>query len=487
MTNTLINPPPRDRCCFSGLNLGLNNIRDTEGRPLGEGRARTDIKAHTPMEMTRCPYKGSRSGMPMNRSALRQMTDRWPELLEALKSASLYIAQRHSQQHLQTFSPSETVYQQWVRVFEVSAALAVLPGALVYQTSVPLGDREIPVRIAALFKIAVGVEGLLYAAVLNPPSEPISARLLCSMAEEQSRLHADGEACAGPLRYIEEALEYLLMGIRDGVDGRIQEHGGDVTAAATHNVLSACSTGTRHDVSRYERSKVSDFTGPEFAAQWQRALDVGAYQAHFKLLRAALGAYAKAQLPILLNETVAAFENDIVANTDAPALEDLPFGSRVLDYQKLLYNRPPTPLQTVERLLNAARMPPLHELEYAEHAHTTETCISFMQTCLQGLAWPQPIVIILAPLTLKMLAPVLALLFELQAVETKIWQALGENRAPAPLRLNDQHACGDLEFLAWLQAIVGCQIILKPGSQTVEFRMKNKKVRLDICSRRPFL
>ena len=60
--------------------------RDTEGRPIREGRTPSELLAPGEIEYRRCPYPGTRHHHvnPMNVSALRQTAAHWDEVLDAL-------------------------------------------------------------------------------------------------------------------------------------------------------------------------------------------------------------------------------------------------------------------------------------------------------------------------------------------------------------------------------------------------------------------
>ena len=53
--------------------IEARGLRDVEGRPLREGRTPAEHLRPDDIEYKACPYSGSRSGKPMNTSALRQM------------------------------------------------------------------------------------------------------------------------------------------------------------------------------------------------------------------------------------------------------------------------------------------------------------------------------------------------------------------------------------------------------------------------------
>src|SRR5688500_12719854 len=66
--------------------------RDTEDRPIREGRTPPSELREGEIEYKTCPYPGSRymNGRPMNVSALRQTSTHWDEVIDAV--AALRVA-----------------------------------------------------------------------------------------------------------------------------------------------------------------------------------------------------------------------------------------------------------------------------------------------------------------------------------------------------------------------------------------------------------
>lgn len=66
--------------------VGERFHRDTEGRPIREGRTPPELLREGEIEYKQCPYAGSRHlhANPMNVSALRQMSAHWDELIDCI-------------------------------------------------------------------------------------------------------------------------------------------------------------------------------------------------------------------------------------------------------------------------------------------------------------------------------------------------------------------------------------------------------------------
>lgn len=107
--------------------FGQRDLVDEDGRPVAEVASPRYDAART--EVVACPYADRRYGMPMNRSALRQMSSVWHELLAASAIAA---------------GPSPTVHAAWAAV----ARGLALPLA---------SPAPTPRGVAAWFKASLGL------------------------------------------------------------------------------------------------------------------------------------------------------------------------------------------------------------------------------------------------------------------------------------------------------------------------------------------
>lgn len=104
-----------------------NRLVDADGRPLGEVSSPRWDPDRT--EVVACPYPDRRAGRPMNRTALRQVSPVWPELLATFRALA---------------GPSPTVHRAW------RAALVGLSAPL-------LVPEPVPVVLSALYKTSLGL------------------------------------------------------------------------------------------------------------------------------------------------------------------------------------------------------------------------------------------------------------------------------------------------------------------------------------------
>lgn len=187
------------RPSLQSLLFGLNGLKDGEGRPLGEMRAPRGAREGVPMAMRPCPYAGSRLGLPMNTSALRQMQGRWPEVLATLRGH-----RRAVEGALASLPP----LPPW------GDALAVATGCLLPPVLAHLMGRSPTPLEAAVYKVAAGAHALFKALLersltgRSPQEGSVDAAL--GWAEESGRLVADGEACAGPPAMLRQAMAALM-------------------------------------------------------------------------------------------------------------------------------------------------------------------------------------------------------------------------------------------------------------------------------------
>ncbi|MCC6872971.1 MAG: hypothetical protein IT378_01580 [Sandaracinaceae bacterium] len=183
---------------FGELLFGLGDVRDVEGRPLGERRASSAAKAGCPIEMVACPYEDERLGISMNASALEQVKTQ-------LRSVHQDIAAFHG------LLPA--AIGGWARMFIAVIDQLVSPGLYVLS---PANDAApIPARIAVGYKLAAGYFDVLRrlsldeaGGVRRPPS--LDA-FLEYVTKERALLGGGGhEACAGPPKLIRRTSAVFL-------------------------------------------------------------------------------------------------------------------------------------------------------------------------------------------------------------------------------------------------------------------------------------
>jgi hypothetical protein len=182
----------------SDLLFGLESEHDDEGRPVGERRAPSSAKIGVPMELKPCPYRDERRGLPMNVSALAQITRHLDTVLDDI--SAFRAAQGHS-------SPS------WMELLEVVIDQLFGPG----RHAILEGDTgsAIPARLAVGHKLAAGFFGVLgdlIAAELAGRGRPPSVDSFLDYVSETRALQGGSEVCGGPPVMIAKATRVLFHG-----------------------------------------------------------------------------------------------------------------------------------------------------------------------------------------------------------------------------------------------------------------------------------
>lgn len=212
-------------------------VLDRDGRQLGENNVTPRaLFLDLPTERRVCKYAGSRyqAELPMNITALRHMTKRWPELLsltEQFRTAFLARLGAVAGQlcvgdaHLLTVGCLASVGYVMVRGVE------------------PVPNGELDAGLAAMFRLIDGVRLVTTDMMRTTAGEhgcdrPIDSRIVADYAERFTVYHGLHGVCAGPPALIDEYLRVLLDGIgapiqvEPDVDARL----GDLDAAIDYGL-----------------------------------------------------------------------------------------------------------------------------------------------------------------------------------------------------------------------------------------------------------
>jgi len=185
--------------------------RDTEGRPIREGRTPPELLREGEIEYRPCPYTGSRyqHANPMNMSALRQTSAHWDEIIDTISFLRDAYRDARGDYHFDLMD-----------IWRVGQLGSALPWFFILRRG-----ETCPAYAAALSKATLGI-GIWGARVLvdqfgartfvPPPGPPITAQQIYDTSEANGTLIADTEVCAASdkmmLRFYAPYVEALPFG-----------------------------------------------------------------------------------------------------------------------------------------------------------------------------------------------------------------------------------------------------------------------------------
>lgn len=179
----------------------LTRYHDADGRPLCGEALIDDPAFRASLELRRCPYAGSRKHheLPMNVSALKQMTKNWENALGTARLLGRLITHGAAAGAGGSDEPRGTLH-----LMRVAYACVALPLFLLYREHAPMPDRGVPGAVSGLHKasidIATGAQLLL---VLSYSGEPWPGTLH-EFIEHHKLLIGSIGVCAGPPHMIDE-------------------------------------------------------------------------------------------------------------------------------------------------------------------------------------------------------------------------------------------------------------------------------------------
>ncbi len=184
--------------------------RDVEDRPIREGRTPAEHLRAGDIDYKTCPYSGSRTGKPMNVSALRQTSAHWDELLDTLgflRAGYATALGRYAGDPLD--------------IWRVSQLGSALPWFYL------LRGQPVPAHVAALAKATLGMGIWANTTLVRmisdgwTPGELTSPTLL-ELAERSGTLVGLTEVCSAP--------DKMLLRFFDGFAASASGTGGALAA-----------------------------------------------------------------------------------------------------------------------------------------------------------------------------------------------------------------------------------------------------------------
>ena len=184
---------------------------DQDGRQVGENNVgpRT-VFLDLPTQRRLCNYAGNRyqADVPMNVTALKHMTNRWPELLSLTEQFRTAFFAR-----LPPLGPSLRAGE--VHLLAVSTLASV--GYVMVRGVDPIANGELDAGLAAMFRLIDGVRLVTTEMMRATASEhgcdrPVAAQSIADYAERYAVYYGTHGVCAGPQALIDEYLRVLIEG-----------------------------------------------------------------------------------------------------------------------------------------------------------------------------------------------------------------------------------------------------------------------------------
>ena len=184
---------------------------DSDGRQVGENNVIDGLYLDFPTERRLCNYAGSRyhAPEPINATALKHMTRRWPELLSLTEQFRVHFFKRFPE------------HEKSLRVGDIHFLAVSMLAAVGYvlvrgEETVPNGQLD--AGLAASFRLIDGVrivttQVMRDAAGKQSCDRPMNARGIADYAERNFLYMDKYGVCAGPQVLIDEYLSVLLEGV----------------------------------------------------------------------------------------------------------------------------------------------------------------------------------------------------------------------------------------------------------------------------------
>lgn len=196
--------------------------RDISGRLLGENTCAPD---HPSIEWRMRRFSDNRAEAKFNHSAMSDILSVWDDMLaDASEIRSRYLKQRLKAGPL-----------SWRDLYFVAHICTSVPAYLVRKAGIHRDPNSIPMRIAALYKVAAGVHATIWFMIEQGEirrenlDEPADAQKLYKYGDDHGRfMSATGHACAGSRTMILNTLTTLIHGEETNSSETVAEHVGDV-------------------------------------------------------------------------------------------------------------------------------------------------------------------------------------------------------------------------------------------------------------------
>jgi len=190
----------------------LRRYVDRDSRPLCGEAVVDDSVFRESLEQRRCPYAGSRHdhALPMNASALKQMTHNWDEILVTANALRTLFAT----------GPAGLAGSVALGM-RVAYAGVCLPLFLLYRAAGPMRDGEVPGFVSGLHKASIDVATSTQLMLVESfgeddgrqtPSSDGVVQAIIDFVEREGLFVGQKGVCAGPPQLIRELLEVMVHG-----------------------------------------------------------------------------------------------------------------------------------------------------------------------------------------------------------------------------------------------------------------------------------
>lgn len=211
---------------------------DGDGRQVGENNVGPrSLFLDLPTQRRVCHYPGSRydADVPMNVTALRHMTSRWPELLSLTEQFREGFFERVPPRGAELLAGE-------VQLLSVCCLAAV--GYVMMRGAAPFANGQLDAGLAAMFRLIDGVRLVTTEMLRATPGahgceRPVNAQSIADYAEQHLVYHGVYGVCAGPQALIDEYLRVLLGEARAPIRAEpdLAARLGDLDAALDYGLL----------------------------------------------------------------------------------------------------------------------------------------------------------------------------------------------------------------------------------------------------------
>jgi len=212
---------------------------DVDGRQVGENNVspRT-LFLDLPTQRKQCSYPGSRyqHDLPMNQTAMKAMSKRWPELLSLTEQFRAAVVER--------MPPRDPASRTAGELHFIAVCTLASVGYVMVRGVDPVPNGQLDGGLAAMFRLIDGVRLVTNDLVRALPDgqgceTPVDAHAIASYAERHDAYRGPHGVCAGPPALIDEYLR-VLFGEEAApiqVEPNVADRLGDLDAAIDYGLL----------------------------------------------------------------------------------------------------------------------------------------------------------------------------------------------------------------------------------------------------------